>query len=212
MGSEALRPRPLVEPLHDLAQHRVDQVGVVPLVVRPEHPLGLGETRHQLLAVGVLQRLPHVADGLALHAGGVRKHLPDRDALVPGLGHEGVEGVVEAEASLVTQRHHHHRGEGLGVGGDEELGVGVGRLAGAADVRGAHPLLPQHPPLAGDAAHDRGDPVLALPFQEDAAQPPAGLVSDLRHESDLSERPPRTTGRPGRARPAERSHLAEIRP
>ena len=120
---QALRPLAAVEPSHDLAEHRVAQVGVVVAVVWRQHPLRLVPAVDELVAVGVGQRVPDVADRFALHPGLVAEHLPDGDAAVLALRDVRVDGVVEGQLALVAQRHDQHGREGLGVRGDEELRV-----------------------------------------------------------------------------------------
>ncbi len=146
-GPQRLLPRAALEPLDELAQHGIHDVGVVPVLVGAADPLDGVEVAHQRRGVGLLQRLPDVAERLAGQTGRVRE----------GLSHGGplrhprqvlVEGVVEVEPALVAQRHHQHRGEGLGVRGDEELVVGSGHArgvhVGGADAVGPHRLTVTH--------------------------------------------------------------------
>ena len=137
---DGLLPAALLQPLDDLAEQRVGEVGVVEDEVRGQHPLGVLELAQQPLLVGRLEVLPDAADRLALQARGVRQHLPDRDRAVPGAGQVGVEPVVQRQPALVAQRHDEHGGEGLGDRADHVLRVVAGGH-GAVDA-GRTPTWP----------------------------------------------------------------------
>jgi hypothetical protein len=154
----------------------------VPPCVWPADPLGLGEAPHQRPGVGLVQGVPDVAEGLALHAGDVREGLAHRDR-VRYVGQVVAQVVVEGEPPLVAQLHHHHGGEGLGVGGDEVLVVGAGRPA-APHLARADPGEPQQVASAAHRRGQAGDPALALLRQGGAVQEPLGVVRERAHGRD----------------------------
>jgi hypothetical protein len=175
----ALEPQRVEQPLPDvvlvvqpraardhLAEQRESEIGVVPARAGLEDLLGVREPGDEPLAVGKLERFPDVARHLALQAGQVREHPPQRRAAVRRLGDVLRERVVEVELAGVAQLHDRHRGEGLRDRSDAILRVRR-RLDGALDVRDAVRLLPDDRAVPDDGRADRRDPLLGLSLADE---------------------------------------------
>ncbi len=156
----------------------------MPAVMRLQDALGVIPPLDQLRPVGVGERVPHVADRLALHAGDVAEHLADRDAVVFALGHEHLDRVVKAELALISQRHHEHSGERLGDGSNQELGVRIRWRVRRRDVGRADALAPGQRAVPNDSANDAGHPVLGLAVEQDAPQSAGGRIGERGHIED----------------------------
>ena len=189
--------RPAGDPRDDVAEQRVGEVRVVPGGGGRQDLLGLREPLQQLLLAGELERLPDLARRLALKAGRVRQHPPQRRRPVRGLGEVLRERVVEVELALVPELHDGRRRERLRDRRDRVPRLRR-RLDPALRVSVSERLRPDGLARAEDRAGDARQPAGRLRLEREAPE------AFLRRGQGFPERPGSTRARgrcPRRRRP-----------
>ena len=137
-----------------------------------ERLLGVHRALDELLARRRLHGLPDLAGRLALEAGGVREHPPERRR-VRALRDVEVERVVERELPVVAELEDADGREGLRDRADPVLGLGRGDRR-ALDVRETDGVLPEQLVAPEDGGADRRRPLLGL----GRTQPPDELLAE----------------------------------
>jgi len=168
---ERLLPGAAVRARDDLTEEREAEVGVVPPRAGLKHLLRLRRARKQLFPARRPQRLPDLTRRLALQAGRVREHAPDRRG-VRTLGQVCRQRVVERQLAGLPQLHDPDRRERLRDRADPVLRLRR-RLLARLHVGEPERPLPDELAAAEDGRTHRRHPLLVL----GGGEPPLELLA-----------------------------------